>query len=312
MTRTIQYFFALAIVLTIIGCTNEPSGLLGEISKLEKEVEATPTVDVINKLTAKYDEYIVENPDSVEWNGRYLYRSAARKLQMNSISKAVTLLDRGVKEFSASSATPKTLLLLGELYKDKFVKPEYADWYYELLAKTYPNDENAATAKSKKSNPAITLDEIILNKKEELYLDSAKTRINQATIRQLINMYKQYATLLPDEPKTPDYLYETYELSNSIRLFQDAVVACETLSSKYPDHPRASTAMFLTGYLYENEMRDLDKAKAIYTDFITKFPKHEFADDAQFALDNLGKSPDEILKELQEKNKQNQGGAGGN
>jgi TolA-binding protein len=45
----------------------------------------------------------------------------------------------------------------------------------------------------------------------------------------------------------------------------------------------------------------LDKAKAVYEEFLRKYPEDEFAGSAQFLLDNLGKSDDELLEALQKK-----------
>jgi hypothetical protein len=53
--------------------------------------------------------------------------------------------------------------------------------------------------------------------------------------------------------------------------------------------------MFLIGYLYNNELHHLDSAAAAYRRFLEKYPNHEMALSAQFELDNLGKSPEELL-----------------
>jgi len=67
-----------------------------------------------------------------------------------------------------------------------------------------------------------------------------------------------------------------------------------------PQHKKAPTALFLIGFVQENDQNDLVAAKATYELFLQKYPNDpDFADDAQNALKQLGRSPDEIIKEFE-------------
>jgi TolA-binding protein len=54
----------------------------------------------------------------------------------------------------------------------------------------------------------------------------------------------------------------------------------------------------LEAYTYENNLNDLDKAKALYEKFLTDFPKSAFADDAKFSIQNLGLTPEQIIEKF--------------
>ncbi len=60
--------------------------------------------------------------------------------------------------------------------------------------------------------------------------------------------------------------------------------------------------MFLLGFSYENDLKQNDKAREVYELFLKNYKSHELADDVQFSLNNLGKSPEDIIKQF-EKNK---------
>ena len=61
----------------------------------------------------------------------------------------------------------------------------------------------------------------------------------------------------------------------------------------------------MIGFVYETDMNDLDKAKSTYESFLQKYPNDpDFADDAQTALKMLGRSPDDIIKEFEQKQKE--------
>ncbi len=82
---------------------------------------------------------------------------------------------------------------------------------------------------------------------------------------------------------------------NSLQNFQGAVDGYKQYLAKYPDSAKAPTALFLTGFLYNNELKNLDSARVYYQQFLTKYPGNEMAMSAQFELQNLGKSADELL-----------------
>lgn len=69
--------------------------------------------------------------------------------------------------------------------------------------------------------------------------------------------------------------------------------------AKYPDLVQTPVAMFLIGFIYNNDLGNPDSAKIGYEQFLQKYPNHELAKSAQFELENLGKTADEILKDKQ-------------
>lgn len=296
-------FILLPIFLFLFSCQND-SAEVKEIKTLEASADESPTAENILNLVNKYKEYIKNNPEDDEWNGRYSYRAAYRMLQNNNGGEAIRLLNDAVKQYGSSSATPNNLFLIAETYREKFKQQAPADTYYQALIEGFPNHEYTEKAKANiKKNKSM--DELIQDAKAALFADTTQVRVDPRKAKTLVDLYRLYTNVLPDSPNTPQYLYDTYDIANSVRMYRDAALASEKLYTKYPDFEKSSTAMFLTAFIYENNLRDLDKAKAIYTDFLTKYPNDDFANDAQVALDNLGTPADEMLKNIQEQNKAN-------
>jgi tetratricopeptide (TPR) repeat protein len=88
-------------------------------------------------------------------------------------------------------------------------------------------------------------------------------------------------------------MYETNQLdvSKSLGLYQK-------IFNEYPDHDRAADALFKMGYIYNNMLNDLPNAEKMYRLFLEKYPEDQLAPSAQFEIDNLGVSPEEILKRI--------------
>jgi TolA-binding protein len=79
----------------------------------------------------------------------------------------------------------------------------------------------------------------------------------------------------------------------------EAIRFYDRILNDFPDYRKAPEALFLKGYVYENNLGRLDKAKEIYEAFIAKYPTNEFADDAEVSLKYLGKSPEELIEIFQ-------------
>ena len=76
------------------------------------------------------------------------------------------------------------------------------------------------------------------------------------------------------------------------------------LYDQYPGYSKAPVALFLQGFIHENQLGQLDSASYYYTTFLERFPDHPIASDVRLSLENLGKSPEELIKMFQEQQMQ--------
>jgi len=99
----------------------------------------------------------------------------------------------------------------------------------------------------------------------------------------------------PEGKNAPAALFLIAESYNAKSDFHTAVNYYAAFAKKYPDLNATPLAMFFVGFIYNNNLQMPDSAKIAYQNFIAKFPTHDLAKSAQFELDNLGKTPDEII-----------------
>jgi TolA-binding protein len=123
------------------------------------------------------------------------------------------------------------------------------------------------------------------------------------TADELIQAYIGYADSHKDSPDAPDYLYRAADLSLNINKSKESLDLYNRIIYQYPDYKKAPECLFLVGYIYENYFQQLGKAKEIYESFLAKYPNHDFADDARISIENMGKSPEELIRSFEEKNK---------
>jgi TolA-binding protein len=84
-------------------------------------------------------------------------------------------------------------------------------------------------------------------------------------------------------------------LNNDTKEHDRAVEDYKLYAMRYPEGEKTPLVMFLVGYIYNNELHNLDSAGAAYKRFLQKYPDNEMAASAQFELNNLGKTPEELL-----------------
>lgn len=131
--------------------------------------------------------------------------------------------------------------------------------------------------------------------------------IDKAKATQFIETAEQYATLVEtsDPEKYVNLTLKAAGLAKTIENPDKAIQLYKRISDKVPQHPKAPMALFMQGFIYENDMSDLSKAKEAYEAFLQKYPNDpDFVDDAQMALKNLGKSPEELIRQFEQQNKE--------
>jgi hypothetical protein len=120
----------------------------------------------------------------------------------------------------------------------------------------------------------------------------------------LVQAYLDYAENNKESAEAPDFLYKAADLSLNINKSKQSLDLYNRIIYQYPDYKKVPECLFLMGYIYENYFQELGKAKELYLSFLAKYPDHDFADDARVSIDNLGKSPEELIRSFEEKNKQ--------
>ena len=112
---------------------------------------------------------------------------------------------------------------------------------------------------------------------------------------ELIDLYSQFVQANPSDTASANYLYRSAMISGDFHEnYNRCVQFLERLRREYPDSYRGESALFLLGYTYADKLRDLPRAKAIYSSFLEKYPDSEMAGSVQFELDNLGKTLDQL------------------
>jgi outer membrane protein assembly factor BamD (BamD/ComL family) len=119
----------------------------------------------------------------------------------------------------------------------------------------------------------------------------------------LLAAYESFMSRFPEDSLTIKFTFKAANLAMTVGDAAKSVALFDKFMEKYPDHPKARVSMFFKAYIYENQIKNLDKAKEVYLQFIEKYPTGDFSSDARLALKNLGKSPEQMMQEFEEQRK---------
>ena len=122
---------------------------------------------------------------------------------------------------------------------------------------------------------------------------------SKANMEKIVILFDRYIEKYPDADESFSYmeLKAKYQAANNN--YEQALNTYEDLVKKYPDDSRSADAVFMQAFIIENYLLDKVKAKTKYSDFLRHYPNHELADDAQFSIENLSLTDEEIMLKLQ-------------
>lgn len=137
--------------------------------------------------------------------------------------------------------------------------------------------------------------------------DRLRSRLSQAEPgriplqdgRAYIAFCQVHALIFPDSPLSPAYLIEAAKLALAIKMASRAAELYALVYTRFPESEAAPKARFLEAFTLENELHDLDRARSGYQAFIQDYPDDPLVRDAEILLANLGKDPEEMVREFE-------------
>lgn len=125
---------------------------------------------------------------------------------------------------------------------------------------------------------------------------------SQDTARMLMDLYVRFADSLPQDERSPEYLFKAADLSMYFSDPGRTIWLLDRLMARYPEHEKAAMSLFLKAFTYDTRFDDTASARHFYQQFIERYPQHEFTGEAEAAIRNLGKSPEELIREFEQRN----------
>jgi TolA-binding protein len=270
-----------------------------EMTKLEKEVAEAPTNTNVSLLLDLYNGWLQEHPEKSPDQKSILKKSVDVSLQHQRYGHALAALKGLAIDYADDEDTPSHLLQMRDIL-DKMGKTVAVRTLSKAFSEKYPGEEQSLSL-AESASISVPLDTFIQNIGEQIFGEGAVS-VNEDAARQYVDACEAYALVYQGSDNAAELLYKASETARTMRSTGKALELYEWLIRGYPDHKRSGQALFLRGFTYDNDLHDLEKARESYQTFLDKYPNDDFASSAQFLLENLGKSDDELLEVLQQRN----------
>lgn len=153
-----------------------------------------------------------------------------------------------------------------------------------------------------KKTPAEQAIENIRGLEQKIYTDTLFS-IDQNIANKYILACSEFADKFPEDTLAPGFLFRAGEIAKGLNQISKALRLFSKISTHYPEYEKAPLAIFFQAMIYDDHLKNIEKAREYYTLFIKKYPDHEFADDAQACINNLGKTLEEIIEEFEKNQK---------
>ncbi len=301
------FSFLLLMLFSVSSCGGEKNAaeFTGQIDELEASMQKWPSTETASKLIDLYQQYANEQADnakSADKVAEALYRKARYQLYLKRPAAATKTLRYALWHYRNAPSAYNMALLLGEIWKTKPEKQAGTQALYSLLPEAFP--DYAGEAKHLKDSlgmPTIASVPQLLDSLKLALYNSPEPRPDRSIGVRFMDVADAYALLMPSAKDAPAYLFDAAKVAGYLGDFSRSIDLYQTVYEQFPDFEKAAQAIFMLGFVYDNDLKDFDKARTYYELYLKKYPEGAFAEQVQFLLENLGKSPEELLQELEAK-----------
>jgi tetratricopeptide (TPR) repeat protein len=129
--------------------------------------------------------------------------------------------------------------------------------------------------------------------------DAKKGKVDSAAVNRLLAAYEAFADKYPGDTTAANFLFKAADFYRYMQKPLKSIGIYEKIYNNYPHFEKRPYALFLQGFMFENEVGNVHAAKIKYEAFLKEFPDHPIAKDVKLTLENLGKTPEQLLAEFE-------------
>ena len=143
-------------------------------------------------------------------------------------------------------------------------------------------------------------------KSDEYYMEQARSAAEKNNIPEAVIAYQNLLNEYPESSKAPTAIFQLATLYQNKMINGDSLTDTQSLEKaatmfrsiydKYPESNLAPKALFMSGFVQANNLKQYPEATNTFNLFLQKFPNNELASSAHEELNNMGLTPEQIIK----------------
>ncbi|HMT52200.1 MAG TPA: tetratricopeptide repeat protein [Saprospiraceae bacterium] len=292
-----RYLLYFLLIVNFVACKNETKPIdKNDLGYLESEYQKSKADSSFNKLVQAYGKAILASQDAENKETLLL-----KAIEHCNVPDKENLQEVFILEFLKFSPKHKNaadyLYNLAERMDDRN-KTQAAAMLYDGFQQRFPNDKRAEFALKKVDETQKDHENYFKELAKRVLDNPGEKGVNEANTTQFIDMSESFALAFPTDPAAPVYLMKGADMCRALGNTPEMLSLYDWVYQYYPKYEKAPLALFLRGFTLDTELGKFDEAKRIYEKFLANYPQDSMAKDVKFLLENIGKTPDEMFKEM--------------
>ena len=300
MYRTVFHvsMFLGLITLLSVSCQTEAKQTISPVDRLYQEYELQPNAERAEVYLDSLESFLRANIDNEELIQPHLEKGVKLSMAQGMLSRTSNYILPLLRLYPNLNDRKGYLSKLGDIMYTLRKRHASSIVYSELL-KAYPNDPELKKKESLLDSLSKVHDNYVKYLFDQILVNPDELGVNKAASLKYVDAVEALALVSPNDTLVPGNLYTAAEVARSMRTFPKAMSLYDWLIDTYPKHDKTPNALFIKGFILEQDYNRPEEAKELYTRFVTEFPDHDMVESAKFLLKNLGKSDKEILQEIE-------------
>lgn len=164
------------------------------------------------------------------------------------------------------------------------------------------------TEVKKDSIPAVAVVEdcqsILLKAKKLDSMLLASEVLDPKLANEAIVLFNGFGSNCASDSLAPEFLMKGGQVAQAVKNYTKAEELYKKCGADFPRYKNRVACLFLLGRLYDEEamLNNETAAKVIYSQLILEYPNTSYSNDAKAALNNMGKTDEQLVKEFLKKN----------
>jgi TolA-binding protein len=141
-------------------------------------------------------------------------------------------------------------------------------------------------------------------KSDKELFDKAKRDLKENKVPEAVMAFEKVVNEHSESKLAPEALSELaaiYQNKQDKSISEEenlvkAVSLFKRIHDEYPKSEYAPSGLFMSAFISANDLKKYEEATSLYKQFLQEYPDNDLAASAKAELDNMGLSPEEILK----------------
>lgn len=288
------------LLILLFACGEPIDKEIQRLNKLEEELQIQPSEERAEAFISGLSNYITKNNSDFNKVEPFIEKGVKIAKDYGFLDKSAGFLWQILRSESYSKDKTPYKMDLGDVMINLNKKHASNVIYKELLNSGLDNQE-MNKRRVLIDSVAIEQDDYVQYLFDQIIKNPGEFGINKKAALRYVDAAEALALVNPTHPKSAEHLYGAAEVARGMRTMPKALSLYDWVLEDYPNYEKASTVLFIKGFIMEQEYKRADEAEQLYREFLEKYPDHQMASSAKFLLDNLGKSEEEILRDIENK-----------